>query len=114
MTAFRVLLMVLFGGVFAYTAIVVANHGLGLLPIFFRDIMAMGWPGQFNVDFTGFLTLAAVWVAWRHRFSVMGLVLGLVAFFGGSLFLTAYLLVASFVVRGDAVALLVGPDRRQG
>jgi hypothetical protein len=104
--------MVLFVCVFAYTAIVSTNHGLGLLPIFFGDIMAMGWPGQFNVDFTGFLTLAAVWVAWRHHFSTMGLVLAVVAFFGGSLFLTAYLFIASLVVRGDAVALLVGPGRR--
>jgi len=95
----------------AYTAVVILNHGWNLLAVFFGDIRAMTWPGQFNLDFMGFLTLSALWTAWRHHFSRAGLALALVAFFGGMAFLTIYLLVASYQVRGDVKALLLGAQR---
>jgi hypothetical protein len=65
-------------------------------------------PGQFNLDFMGMLTLSALWVAWRHRFSKAGLGLGALAFFGGSLFLSIYLLVVSRQSGGDMKELLLG------
>lgn len=70
-----------------YTAIVVANYGLGLLPIFLGDIVALTWPGQFNLDFLCFLVLSAPWTAWRNTFSGVGLLLAIIAFFGGPGFL---------------------------
>lgn len=69
MTAFRVLLVAMWAAIFGYTAIVVANHGMGLLPVFFGDMAKMDWPGQFNLDFMCMLALSALWVAWRHHFS---------------------------------------------
>jgi hypothetical protein len=39
-----------------YTAVVIANHGWNLFPVFFGDMAAMGWAGQFNLDFMGFLS----------------------------------------------------------
>lgn len=111
MTAFRLLLAALLLMIVGYTAIVVAEHGLNLFPDFFGDIAAFNWPGQFNVDFASFLTLSALWVAWRHQFSVAGLCLAVPAFFGGGLFLTIYLLIASYAANGDARVLLLGPDR---
>src|SRR5512137_2896572 len=68
-TAFRILLVILWTIIVVYTGIVISNHGWGLLEIFFRDMAAIGWPGQFNLDFTSLLALSALWVAWRHRFS---------------------------------------------
>ena len=62
MTAFRMLLLVMFTCILIYTLVVVAHHGTGLLPIFLGDIATMGWRGQFNVDFTSFLTLSALWL----------------------------------------------------
>jgi hypothetical protein len=109
--ALRVLLAVLWVIIVGYTAVVIANHGMGLLNVFFGDLAAIGWPGQFNLDFMGMLTLSALWVAWRHRFSGPGLVLGALAFFGGSLFLTTYLLVVSGQARGDIRAMLLGKAR---
>jgi hypothetical protein len=94
-----------------YTAIVIATHGMGLFGVFFGDIGRLGWPGQFNLDFMGFLFLSGAWTAWRHHFSPLGLALGLVAFFGGMGFLTIYLLIESFRVKGDIRALLLGPKR---
>jgi len=111
MAAFRVLLVVLFSCMFVYTAIVVANHGFGLLGVFFGDIIAMGWPGQFNVDFSSYLTLSALWLAWRHHFSPAGIALAIAGFFGGALFLTAYLFVASLAAKGDVEELLLGKAR---
>ena len=114
MTAFRILLVALWTIIVVYTGIVIANHGWGLLEIFFRDMAAMGWPGQFNLDFTSLLTLSALWVAWRHQFSGGGVALGLLAFFGGGLFLTTYLLVVSTMAKGDMREVLLGKARSTG
>ncbi|MEL7033586.1 MAG: hypothetical protein AAGL97_09590 [Pseudomonadota bacterium] len=94
-----------------YTGIVIANHGANLVPIFFNDMRAMAWPGQFNLDFMGFLILSALWVGWRHEYSLTGWVLTPLALFGGMLFLTVYLLIVSFRVNGDLKALLIGEGR---
>ncbi len=111
MTLFRLQLLVMLTTLSAYTAIVIANHGCSLLDVFIADLLKMGWPGQFNLDFTGFLTLSAIWTAWRHHFSPTGMALGVVAFFGGSMFLSIYLLVASYQAKGDVKALLLGASR---
>ena len=57
-------------------------------------------------------TLSGLWVAWRHGFGGAGVALGLVALFGGALFLSAYLLVESYRCGGDVEKLLLG--RRRG
>lgn len=108
MTAFRGFLMTAWTVLVVYTVVVVADHGMGLLPIFFGDMARMGWPGQFNLDFMILLMLSATWVAWRHRFSKVGLALGLVALFGGAGFLCPYLLLALGRANGDPRTLLLG------
>ena len=113
MTALRVLLAVLFLTIVAYTVVVVAIHGMGLLPIFFGDIASLGWPGQFNLDFMGFLLLSGTWLAWRHQFSPGGLALGVLGVFGGAPVLTAYLFVASLQAKGSWAELLLGRARSQ-
>lgn len=111
MNGFRVLLTVILLTIVVYTIPVVWDHGLGLLPIFFGDIAKMGWPGQFNLDFLGFLILSGFWVAWRNHFSGPGLVLGVLAFFLGAPFLALYLLIQSFRCDGDVSTLLLGEQR---
>ena len=113
MGTFRILLALIFVGIAGYTVVVVANHGMGLLPVFFGDIAKMGWPGQFNLDFMGFLMLSGLWLAWRHHFSPAGLALGVLGFFGGAPVLTAYLFVASLQANGDPAELLLGKARAQ-
>jgi len=109
--AFRVFLVVFFLCLGGYTVVVGMNHGWNLLPLFFADIGAMTWAGQFNLDFTGFLSLSALWLAWRHDFSVGGLALGVLGLFGGMAVLTVYLLVASLAANGDPKVLLLGRRR---
>lgn len=89
-----------------YSVMVIANHGMNLLPVFFGDMAAMAWPGQFNLDFLGFLILSALWTAWRNAFSGLGLLLAVVAFFGGMMFLSIYLLILSFNARSIPEILL--------
>ena len=79
----------------AYTLIVIQNQDMTLFPVFFGDMAAMGWPGQFNLDILGFLILSALWTAWRNGFSTLGLVLAVIALFGGMAFLSIYLLILS-------------------
>jgi len=110
-TTFRALLIALWAIIVGYTAVVVANHGIGLLNVFFGDMAAMGWPGQFNLDFMFMLTLSALWVGWRHQFSGAGLVLGALALFGGSLFLTTYLFIVIGQANGDMKEVLLGKAR---
>jgi hypothetical protein len=111
MGAFRILVAAIFLIIAAYTSLVVLNHGMGLLPVFFGDMAKMQWPGQFNLDFMFMLTLSGLWVSWRHQFSAAGIVLGVAAFIGGALFLSAYLLVESFRVGGNTKALILGDVR---
>lgn len=108
MTVFRLFLVAAWLVLMGYTAVVIQNHGPDLVTVFFGDIAAIGWPGQFNADFTILLSLSAIWVAWRHRFSAGGLLLAVFAQFGGSAFLLPYLLVLSVQTRGDGRAMLLG------
>ncbi len=111
MISFRVLLCAIIAVVGVYTAVTIANHGMGLYAIFFGDIMEMTWRGQFNLDFLCFLILSGVWVAWRHAFTATGLVLGFLAFNLGAPFLAFYLLVQSYRTRGNVPAMLLGEAR---
>lgn len=97
-----------------YTGIVIANHGANLVPVFFGDMAAIAWPGQFNLDFMCFLLLSGLWISWRHEYSLVGWLLTPLAMTGGMLFLSIYLLVMSFRVNGDLKVLLIGEGRAAG
>jgi hypothetical protein len=111
MTAFRAALVLLWLAVAGYTGVVVAHHGIDLVSVFFSDVRAMGWPGQFDLDFIGMLVLSGLWVAWRHDFSARGLGLGMLAAVGGILFLATYLLVLSLQSKGSMKEVLLGARR---
>ncbi len=111
MKAFQIFLVVVIIGIVSITAIVISRHGMNLLPIFFGDMAALTWPGQFNFDFLCFLLLSGLWLAWRHHFSAGGILLGLAGVFGGIMLLAPYLLVASFKANGDVKMLLLGRRR---
>ena len=111
MAAFRVFLAIVIVCSSTYTVAVGLDHGWNLLPIFFSNIAAMTWSGQFNLDFTMFLALSGLWLAWRHHFSAGGLVLGVLGFFGGMMVLAPYLLYASYQANGDVRILLLGNTR---
>jgi hypothetical protein len=111
MTGFRLLLAILWAVMMVYTVITITHYGWDFIPVYFGDLAGMTWRGQFNIDFGSFLILSALWVMWRHHFSVGGIVLGMMAPIGGAVFLTTYLMIASFQVNGDVKALLLGERR---
>ena len=112
MGPFRILLGILFATVVIYTVPVIQTEGLGLLfPQFFGDIAKMQWPGQFNLDFMGFLILSGTWMMWRNHFSPGGIVLGIFGLFGGIPLLTTYLFILSRRHDGDWATVVLGPDR---
>jgi len=106
-----IVLILMIGVILVYTGIVGTTHGWNLAPVFFGDIAAMNWPGQFNLDFSCLLALSGLWLAWRHQFSPAGVALGLLGSVGGTLVLAPYLLFASFQAKGDVKALLLGKNR---
>ena len=111
MAMFRAFLVLMWASITAYTVVVVRDHGLNLFPFFFGDMARMNWAGQFNFDFMFMLSLSGLWTAWRHGFSPAGLLLGLLAFFGGASFLSVYLLVLLAQSGGDLRVVLLGPER---
>ena len=113
MALLRIVLVIHLAILTAYTAIVICNHGWNLMPVFFGDMALMGWPGQFNLDFIGFLMLSALWTAWRNSFSPLGLALAVVAFFGGMMFLSIYVLILSLTAR-DIQDIVLGSAGRAG
>lgn len=114
MTGFRILLILMFSVLTIYTVMVIGAEGWNLLGVFFADMAKMQWPGQFNLDFMLMLTLSGLWVAWRHQFSAAGLGLGVLAFFGGALFLSIYLLIQTLRTKGDMRVVLLGKARAGG
>jgi hypothetical protein len=111
MTVFRLLLVAIIVAVGTYTIWVIGEHGLDFVTPFFADIAGMGWPGQFNMDFWSFLILGSLWLMWRHHFSPLGLLFGLVIFAGGAPFLCGYLLVVMMKDKADMAELLLGKSR---
>ena len=111
MVLFRLFLIACLLVIIPYTAVTIANHGMDLLSVYFGDMAAMGWPGQFNLDFFCFLLLSGLWVSWRGGFRPVDLALGVVAVFGGMPFLAIYLLTVIARRKGDMRAVLLGQSR---
>lgn len=96
MKLFRILLMIISISILTITSIVGYRHGWNLFPVFFGEIAALTWSGQFNFDFSCFLLLNALWIAWRNNYSIKGIILSIIGFVGGIMFLAPYLLILSF------------------
>jgi len=111
MKAFRAFLVVAFVAELVYTIIAGNNQGWNIFPIIIDSIVSLTWVGQFNLDFTFFLALTGLWVAWRNKFSSLGIILGLVAFVGGIVFLSVYLFFLSFNSNDSVKEILIGNNK---
>ncbi len=111
MNLFKALLIVMCLVVLIYTGLAVSNEGINLFATTLPSVTEFGWPGQFHVDFLTYLILSGLWVAWRHEFSVGGIVLGVLASQLGIIFLSIYLLVAINKANGDMREVLLGESR---
>ncbi|MBE1529623.1 hypothetical protein GGC65_004079 [Sphingopyxis sp. OAS728] len=114
MVWFRIFLGACLLSILIYTGVTIHAHGWDLLSIFFGDMATMAWPGQFNFDFFTFLLLSGLWTAWRNNFTLGGLALGLIAVFGGMLFLSIFLIILSYRHRGNISEMMLGAERAHG
>lgn len=114
MLLFRLILIAMIINIIGYTLLTGMVHGWDLMPVFFGDIAKINWPGQFNTDFLSMLVLSASWTVWRNNFSPAGIGLGVLALFGGIMFLAIYLLILTFKENGDMKAILLGRQRSAG
>lgn len=108
MPKFRLLLLAITVVIVVLTIAAVANEGWNLLPHFFGPIFALTWQGQFNADFTTYLILSGLWMAWRGGFTTGCIALGLVAPPLGILFFAPYLVFLIGKSGGDPKKLLLG------
>lgn len=95
-------------GLGLYTFFVIQNQGWNLAHHFLSALTAVGWQGQFNLDFLILLTLAGIWVSWRQGHSGLGLCLGFLTAIGGTMVLFPYLLIQISRHKGDMQGILMG------
>ncbi len=110
MNALRGLWVLQLVGILVFTFFAVSAEGWNLLSVFVENLTAMNWSGQFNYDFACYLVLSGIWIAWRHRFSVGGILLGIAASILGILLFAPYLIWASYQAKGDIKVLLLGDN----
>lgn len=108
MRVFHLLLFFFFAGIIVYTVVAGLNHGWDLVSVFFGELSAFSWSGQFNFDFLCYLSLSAIWTAWREKFSGRAIFLAVIALVFGILFFAPYLLYLSVKAKGDVRVLLLG------
>lgn len=108
MRYFQGFLSVMFCALAAYTITAVSAQGWNLIAVFLADLTALGWRGQFNLDFMCYLLLSGLWIVWRHVFGATAYALALSACLFGFLFLAPYLLVLTIRTGGDMAAMLMG------
>ena len=113
MKLFQFLLILLSLIMSIYTFQVISQYGINIIPLFFGEIQALNWQGQFNFDFACFLLIAGLWIAWRKNFSAKGIFLGIITTILGILFFAPYILLETIRLKGNTVDLLLGEQRKE-
>ena len=108
MTRFRTVLIAMTVALALLTIAAIAQGGFDLLSPFVLPILAGTWQGQFNADFSCYLILSGLWMAWRGGFTRQSITLGLLAPPLGILFFAPYLLWLLGRCNGDIKRLLLG------
>ena len=93
-----------------YTGYVIYQDGIAAITVFFSDIAALDWRGQFNSDFSTYIALSALWIAWRGHFSTGSILLSFASVLGMAFF-APYLLFLSVKAKGNISTLLIGEKR---
>lgn len=106
--AFKFLLVAMALLVLVYTGLAMQKEGTDLFSVFFANIKALGWNGQFNLDFSCYLLLSGLWIVWRNRFSGSSILIGLVAAILGIIFFAPYLLWCLYQSNGNLKQMLIG------
>jgi hypothetical protein len=106
--ALKSLLLMQTLAVLVYTIYAVKNEGWDLFQIFTTNMMSLNWNGQFNLDFSCYLTLSGIWIMWRNKFTISSVFMGIVAMIMGIIVFAPYLLYLLIVEKGNIKKVLLG------
>jgi hypothetical protein len=90
-----------------YTGFAVNNEGWNLFNTFVANISSLNWSGQFNLDFSCYLTLSGIWIMWRNKFSTLSILIGITAMILGIIFFGLYLVFLISLEKGDIKKVLI-------
>ncbi len=107
MSLFRVALLVLWIIVWVLVIRASVELGVGASAVFLDDFHHP-WRAMINLDFSIHLLLVALWILYRERSPVVGVLCALGEFIVGMPFTLMYLLVATFREKGDMRRVLLG------
>lgn len=96
--------------ILVYTGFAIKNEGWTLFNIFTNNISALNWNGQFNLDFSCYLTLSGIWIMWRNKFSISSIIFAVFAMIIGIIAFAPYLLYLLAKEKGDLKKLLLGEN----
>lgn len=105
---FKALLVIQTLALVVYTAYAFKNEGFTLFQIITANITALNWNGQFNLDFSCYLTLSGIWIMWRSKFSASSVVMALIAMIIGFMAFAPYLLYLIISANGNLKKVLLG------
>lgn len=91
-----------------YTYWALKSQGPNLFAVFIANLRDLQWNGQFNLDFSCYLVLSGLWIAWRNKFSAGAVLCGTLAAVIGILFLAPYLMYLLAQEKGDLTRVLNG------
>lgn len=95
-------------GLVVYTFITIQNEGFVVFERAMEFVQSMKWIGQFTLDFSSYLLLSALWIAWRNKFETKFVILAIVAGIIGIMVFSPYLLILLIQENGDLNRVLIG------
>lgn len=105
---FKSLLVIQVFILFIYTAICIIQKGGNLFEVYLNDILSYNWNGQFNLDFSFYLMLSAIWIVWRNKYSIKSVLLASIAMIVGFLVFAPYILYLLKKENGSIKHVLIG------
>lgn len=105
---FKALLILQTAVILIYTFFTIQNNGVDLFSVMLSNIVAVSWSGQFNIDFSCYLLLSALWIMWRDQFSIKSIVTGLTAMILGIVFFAPYVLYLLTIEKGNISKVVIG------
>lgn len=91
-----------------YTGFSIKNEGWALFNILTTNVTSLNWNGQFNLDFSCYLTLSGIWIMWRNKYSISSIIFAVIAMIIGIIAFAPYLLYLLTTEKGNLKKLLVG------
>lgn len=91
-----------------YTFFTFKTEGADIFSIFIINIKSLTWNGQFNLDFSCYLLLSAIWITWRNKFSLSSFFIGIVAMIVGIMVFAPYLFWLLTIEKGNLKRVLIG------